>query len=183
VALTTKTYEQVALEEPTAGWELFDGDLRRKPHMTMEHYELAFELAFAIRSQVNHSEYHVRCDQSRLRSGPSYLIPDVFVVPSVLVEQFRGRSDVLEAYAEPLPFVAEVWSPSTGDYDVTTKLAAYQARGDAEVWVLNPYEPRLTAWVRQPDGSYASSVYPGGRVALSAIPGVVIDLDRLFGRE
>jgi hypothetical protein len=49
--------------------------------------------------------------------------------------------------------------------------------------LLNPYEPRLTAWVRQPDGSYASSVYPGGRVALSAIPGVVIDLDRLFGRE
>ncbi|MCZ7577399.1 MAG: Uma2 family endonuclease [Dehalococcoidia bacterium] len=183
MAVTTRTYEQVALEEPTAGWELVDGDLRRKPPMTMEHYDLAFELAFAIRSQVSHAEYHVRCDQSRLRSGPSYLIPDVFVVPAALVEQFRGRNDVLEAYSEPLPFVAEVWSPSTGDYDVTTKLAAYQARGDAEVWLLNPYEPRLTAWVRQPDGSYASPVHAGGRIALSAIAGVIIDLDKLFGRE
>jgi len=66
---------------------------------------------------------------------------------------------------------------------VTTKLAAYQARGDAEVWLLNPYEPRLTAWVRQPDGSYASPVHAGGRIALSAIAGVIIDLDKLFGRE
>lgn len=183
MAVTTKTYEQVALEEPTTGWELVDGDLRRKPPMTMEHYDLAFELAFAIRSQVRHTEYHVRCDQSRLRAGTSYLIPDVFVVPTALVEQFRGRSDVLEAYAEPLPFVAEVWSPSTGDYDVTAKLAAYQERGDAEVWLLNPYELRLTTWVRQPDGSYTSSTYAGGRVALSAIPGVDIDLDQLFARE
>lgn len=183
MAVTTKTYEQLALEEPTTGWELFRGALRRKPPMTMEHYDLAFELAFAIRSQVSHAEYHVRCDQSRLRSGASYLIPDVFVVPASLVEQFRGRSDALEAYADPLPFVAEVWSPSTGDYDVTTKLSAYRERGDSEIWLLNPYEGGLTAWVRQPDGSYTSSVPAGGRVALSAIPGVTVDLDRLFHRD
>ena len=151
--------------------------------MTMEHYDLAFELAYAIRSQVSHAEYHVRCDQSRLRSGTSYLIPDVFVVPAALVNQFRGGDDILEAYADPLPFVAEVWSPSTGDYGVTTKLAAYQARGDAEVWLVDPYEPRLTTWVRQATGSYVSSAYTGGHIALSAIPGVVIDLDRLFGRS
>lgn len=183
MAVTTKTYGQVALEEPTAGWELFRGALRRKPPMTMERYDLAFELAFAIRSQVSHADYHVRCDQSRLRSGSSYLIPDVFVVPASLVDQFRGRSDVLEAYAEPLPFVAEVWSPSTGEYDVTAKLAAYQERGDSEVWLLNPYDRAITAWVRKPDGAYAASDHTGGRVALSAIAGVVIDLDRLFGRE
>ncbi|GMV86803.1 MAG: hypothetical protein AMXMBFR80_26580 [Dehalococcoidia bacterium] len=183
MAVTTRTYEQLALEEPATGWELFAGELRRKPPMTMEHYDLAFELAYAIRSQVSHAEYHVRCDQSRLKTGSSYLIPGVFVVPAPLVGQFRGRSDVLEAYADPLPFVAEVWSPSTGEYDVTAKLAAYQARGDAEVWLLNPYERTLATWVRQPDGSYAPSAHAGGRVALSAIPGVVIDLDRLFGRE
>jgi Uma2 family endonuclease len=183
MAVTAKTYEELALEELTAGWELVDGDLCRKPPMTMEHYDLAFELAYAIRSQVSHAGYHVRCDQSRLRSGPSYLLPDVFVVPAARVNQFRGRNDVLEAYSEPLPFVAEVWSPSTGDYDVPTKLAAYQARGDAEVWLLDPYEPRLTAWIRQPDGSYASTACTGGRIALSAIPGVVIDLDRPLGRS
>lgn len=179
MAVTTRTYEQLALQKPTAGWELVEGELRR---MTMDHYDLAFELAYAIRSQVSHAEYHVRCDQSRLRSGPSYLILDVFVVPAALVDQFRGRSDVLEAYSEPLPFVAEVWPPSTGEYDFTAKLAAYQARGDAEAWLLDPYEPRLTAWVRQPSGSYASTAYSGGRVPLSAMPGVVIGLDRLFGR-
>jgi hypothetical protein len=74
MAVTTKTYEQLALEEPTTGSELFRGALRRKPPMAMEHYDLAFELAFAIRSQVSHAEYHVCCDQSRLSSGPGYLM-------------------------------------------------------------------------------------------------------------
>jgi len=76
--------------------------------------------------------------------------------------------------------VVEVWSPSTGDYDVDAKLPEYHRRGDQEIWRIHPYERMLTAWRRQPDGSYTETVYTGGVVHPLAFPVVAIDLDTLF---
>ena len=87
---------------------------------------------------------------------------------------------MLEVYQVPLPLVIEVWSRSTGTYDVDDKLPEYQRRGDLEIWRLQPYERALTAWRRQPDGSYTETVYSGGSVRPGALPGVAIDLDALF---
>jgi len=81
---------------------------------------------------------------------------------------------------EPLPLVVEVWSPSTGGYDARTKLPEYQRRGNAEIWFIHPYDRTLTAWQRQPDGSYRESLRRGGIVEPIALPGVRIDLDALF---
>jgi Uma2 family endonuclease len=64
----------------------------------------------------------------------------------------RG-SPGLEYYEQPLPLVVEVWSPSTGEYDIDSKLPEYQARGDKEIWRLHPYERTVRSWQRQPDGS------------------------------
>jgi Uma2 family endonuclease len=114
------------------------------------------------------------------RSPENYFIPDVFVFPLPLAESFRQRSDVLESYDEPLPLVVEIWSPSTGDYDVGTKLAEYKRRGDLEIWLIHPFERTLTAWRRQPDGSYTESYYTSGTVQLVALSNVTINLDVLF---
>ena len=118
---------------------------------------------------------------SRLRrSAKSVYISDVAVVPTELGRDLRGRPDRLEVLFHPLPLVVEVWSPSTGDYDVDSKIPEYQRRGDLEIWRLHPYERTLTAWRRQPDGSYLVSVQQGSIVLLAALPGVTIDLDQLF---
>ena len=90
------------------------------------------------------------------------------------------RDDVLEVYDQPLPFVAEVWSRSTGDYDIAVKLAVYQQRGDLEIWYMHPYERTLTARRRQSDGSYSEDRYTGGVVPVLSLPGVTIDLDALL---
>lgn len=74
----------------------------------------------------------------------------------------------------------EIWSPSTGRYDIIEKLRDYQARGDLEIWRVHPYERTITAWRRSPDGSYTESIYRGGTVRLESLPGVAIDLDTLF---
>jgi Uma2 family endonuclease len=87
---------------------------------------------------------------------------------------------VFNAYTEALPLVVEIWSPSTGDYDIAAKLPLYRQRGDQEIWFLHPYERTLTAWRRQPDGSYAEDFYPGGIVPVAALPGLTIDLDALL---
>jgi Uma2 family endonuclease len=86
----------------------------------------------------------------------------------------------LETYTESLPLVVEIWSPSTGQYDLQTKLHEYQRRGDLEIWRIHPYERTLTAWRRQPDGSYAESTHTNGTVKPVALPNVSIDLDGLF---
>ncbi len=86
----------------------------------------------------------------------------------------------VETYDEPLPLVVEVWSPSTGDYDVETKLQDYQVRGDAETWRLDTCDRSLTAWVRQEDGSYATVRHTGGLVRPAALPAVEVDLALVF---
>src|SRR5207245_1369382 len=86
----------------------------------------------------------------------------------------------LEVFTSPLPLVVEVWSPSTGEYDVESKLPEYQARGDLEIWRVHPFDQTLTAWVRQPDGSYSETVHRSGMVRPTAVAGVQIDLDALF---
>jgi Uma2 family endonuclease len=92
----------------------------------------------------------------------------------------QERPTRLEVHQEPLPLVVEVWLPSTGEEDRTEKLPGYQARGDAEIWLLRPQERTLIAAVREPDGSYTEQVYHGGVIRPRALPDATIDLDELF---
>jgi len=178
--VSEKTYLRVALEDP-GQWELHGGQLRRKPGMTAEHNDVALELGYRLRHQLNRQDYRVRVSMGHVRrSSESYYIPDVFVIPSELFQQARGRPNTLETYSAPLPLVIEVWSPSTGDYDVDSKLPEYQARGDLEIWRVHPFERTLKAWRRQPNGSYSAFEYAGGVVQPASLPGIAIDLDMLF---
>ena len=179
--VTEETYRRVALEDPEGNWELHRGRLREKPAMSHDHNFAMFELGYQLRSQLDPSRYEVRVNAGRVRRlDETYYIPDVFVIPIELTTSLRGRWDVLEAYDAPLPFVSEIWSRSTGDYDVDKKLPEYQRRGDLEIWRLHPYERTLTASRRQPDGTYSEVVFNGGLVQLVALPNVTIDLDALF---
>ena len=73
-----------------------------------------------------------------------------------------------------------VWSRSTADYDVNTKIPEYRRRGDLEIWRIHPYERTLTTWRRQPDGSYTETLYREGRVPVVSLPGVFIEIAELF---
>jgi len=99
-------------------------------------------------------------------------------------ERLRARSErpgELEIYGAPMPLVVEVWSPSTGEYDLHTKIPEYQRRGDRESWLIHPYERWLRAWRCQPDGSYVEILFSGDdTVDLIALPGVRIELAQLF---
>jgi len=179
--ISGEAYERLALAEPDRKWELRDGVLREKPGMTAAHNELAVTLGYILMSQLDRIAYRVRIDAGRLqRPAATYFIPDVFVVPTGYVTPLLDQQDVLEVFDQPLPLVVEVWSRSTGDYDVEEKLTVYQQRSDLEIWRIHPYERTLTAWRRQPDGSYEQSVYRDGTISPTALPGVGIDLEALF---
>ena len=173
-------YEQVALHDPEGQWELHCGRLVRKPGMTTEHEFLAGRIAGWLWRQIDPDQFEVS-ERARLRLATGrFYMPDVCVIPMEYIRRRLTWSPRLRVFDEPMPFVLEVWSPSTGDYDVEDKLPEYRARGDQEIWLLHPRRRTLTAWRGQPHGSYTETLYRGGTVGLVALPGVTIDLDALF---
>jgi len=179
--VSEKAFRKQVLADPSGGWELHCGQLRQKPPMTFEHNHQGRHLAAMLIRQLDDRLFEVSQNAGHLRtSADRYYTPDVMVIPLELLRPHRGRSDELETYAGPLPLVVEIWSPSTGNYDVDSKLPQYQARGDLEIWRLHSYDCTLTRWVRQPDGSYVESVHQHSVIQPVALTGVTIDLDTLF---
>lgn len=178
--ITEAEYEHIVWADPDHNWELVDGRLREKPGMSWEHGEILIQLGYMLRRQLDRRQFSV-IGESRVRRPPGTIfIPDVFVAPIAYGEKFRNRPGVLAIMSQPLPLVVEVWSRSTGDYDVEAKIPVYQERGDLEIWRIHPYERTLTAWRRQSDGTYTETVYREGIVTPATLPGVEIDLAELF---
>ncbi len=181
--ISYETYERVALEDGDEHWELVCGRLRKKPAMTYEHNEAIDALSAEFHRQLDRAQYIVRGDSSQVHvSTGSVFVPDLLVAPRELAQRVRNEHPgQLEVYGDALPLVVEVWSRSTADYDVSTKIPEYQRRGDIEIWFVHPYECWLRAWRRQPDGSYTETLFRGDAVIEpAALPGVRIALAALF---
>jgi Uma2 family endonuclease len=177
MAVSYATYERLALEDSDAQWELVRGKLRERPPMSQVHNSIAYRLVAQLLPQLDAARFELRMNAPTLHiSSGTYLIPDVAVVPN------RGLTDEtgLENYEDPLAFVAEVWSPSTGTYDVDTKFPEYRRRGDREIWRIHPRDRTVTAWILQPDGSYTETTHRSGIATVGSFPGVRIDMERLF---
>ncbi len=177
--VSEKTFERLALEDGDDQWELHCGRLRRKPAMTHPHNSLMNRLGFALAQQLDENVWEVRINSGHARTDASFYVPDVMVLPRSIAVRWEG-SDRLETYPESLPFVAEVWSKSTGDYDVEEKFPQYQRRQDREIWRIHPQEKTVVIWRRQPDGRYDQQTVVSGVIELYALPGVIIDLASLF---
>lgn len=185
--MTAAEYEQLVLEDREGHWELVRGHPRRKPPVTSGHDWAMDELAEQLHDELDKASYRVRTHRGRLRvSTGSYYEPDLVVMPLADILRRAGNPRAFEVHDAAVPFVVEVWSPSTGSYDRDTKLSEYRLRGDAEIWLLNPYRRSIAAWRRvrpdapDPEAQYDEQVLIGGRIDLFALPGVVIDIDRLF---
>jgi Uma2 family endonuclease len=149
--------------------------------MTWAHESIAWRLGFRLQEQPDFAAFEVRVDAGRVRrSEQRYYIPDVIVIPKEMARRLFADPNTVVLPPDPLPFVAEVWSPSTGRDELREKLPAYRQRGDAEIWFVHPRDRTVRIWRRQPDGSYAESRLRGGTVQLAALPGVTIDLDELL---
>ena len=181
--LGDQEYRELALNDTDHRWELWDGVIVEKPLMSMRHDDLAFQLGHALQNQLDPFAFRVNVNGGKTRySARNYYIPDVVVIPAGLVLPFLDDPRSFNAFAEPLPLVVEIWSRTTGDYDMAAKLPIYRERGDLEIWYIHPYERTLAAWRRQPDGSYTQELYRGGIIPVASLPGVEIDLDALLDR-
>jgi Uma2 family endonuclease len=174
-------YRELALMGENRRLELFRGHLREKPPVSVEHGHVIMSLARLLFRQLDPAQFWVSVGQTRLRvSSDTYYIPDIVVAPAALERALRATPHVLDAYPQPMPLVVEVWSPSTGGYDLNVKLADYQRRGDLEIWYLHPYQRFLRTWRRQPDGAYAESIFQSGTVRAESLPDFEFDVEVLF---
>ena len=151
--VTEEKYRRLALGNVQL--ELHRGQLREKPGMSVEHGSVADNLLEATLQPTRStaSIAFVPISPSSVALRDTYYIPDLAVIPTAMVRALSERSGSLDAYPDPLPLVVEIWSPSTGDFDMVEKLPDYQQRGDREIWCIHPYTRTLTAWRRQQDGS------------------------------
>ena len=178
--LTDQDFEAFVFSGIEGQWELHDGILVEKPAMSWDHQNVALELGHQLRLQLPKNRYRIQLESRVRRPEATVLQPDVMVIPDDYGDEFRNQPGKLAIFRRPLPLVAEVWSVSTGDYDVMAKLPIYVQRGDAEIWLIHPYEKTVTSWRRQPDGSYSSSVHQDGVIRPVALPDVVIEIADLF---
>ena len=179
--LSEREYRALVESDGDRLWELWEGVLVEKPPMSMKHDNSSFLLGRLLQTQLDWREFRVNVNGGKTRyTARNFSIPDVVVIPASLQLPYENDPRSFNAFAEPLPLVAEVWSRTTGDYDMAAKRPLYRQRGDLEIWFLHPYERTLTVWRRQPDGSCTEETYRGGIVAVAALPGVSIDLDALL---
>jgi Uma2 family endonuclease len=184
MAVAQRMSEAAYLEFVASGvegaWELHDGVLVEKPGMSWDHGRIVTRLLSWLDQLLDPAEFVVFTELRVRRPAATVFLPDIMVVPTSYGEPFRDRPGTLAIFTEPLPLVVEVWSLSTGGYDVDTKLPVYMRRGDLEIWRIHPYERTLTRWVRQPDGSYVETVHHDGPITPAALPTVAIDIGRLL---
>jgi Uma2 family endonuclease len=175
-------YRRFALADAQGWFELVDGRLRENPPISIGHRRFMSSLGFRLQRQVDRGELLVDFGHTRLRTPTGrYFVPSNNVVIPIAYDTALGRDEEsLDAFAEPMPLVVDVWSPSTGAYDTETRLPEYRGCRNLEVWHLYPHKRTRTTWLRQPDGSYLESRYSGGGVRPAPLPDVAIDLDALF---
>jgi Uma2 family endonuclease len=179
--MSEEAYRELALGDQGEKWELVRGRLWERPGMSVTHNGVTMTLVAQLLRQLDWAYFRVTASLARLRvSADTYFVPDVAVIPTGMMRRLGKNPRALNAYAEPLPLVVEVWSPSTGKRDIELKLPDYQRRGDAEIWFTHPFERSLTAWRRTPDGAYVETTYREGIVRPESLPLVAIDLDELF---
>ncbi len=179
--ITEQAYSRLVFSEPDRQLELYGGEVRQKPGVSWEHGAVAMELGVLLRQQLDRRQFQVAINEWRVRPGPgSIYIPDLVVVPAAFGREFIGQPGLLAIFSDPPPLVVEIWSRSTGDYDVNAKIPEYRRRGDKEIWRVHPYERTITAWTLLPDRSYDETVIREGTIRPVALPGVEIELSTLF---
>ncbi|MHB8575577.1 MAG: Uma2 family endonuclease, partial [Dehalococcoidia bacterium] len=84
MAVSFKTYEQLALEDTDELWELVCGRLRKKPGMTAQHNEIAHALPFLLNLRLDRSRF-IAGENVKVRiSSGTFYIADVAIIPREL---------------------------------------------------------------------------------------------------
>lgn len=181
------TYADYLIWSATSGNEVIDGVayVREPPSPSRSHQEVVVELCHQVTKALEGkparayvAPLDVRLPKDSV-AGDDQI--DTVVQPDVLIVCDLQKLDDRGMRGAP-DWIADVLSPSTARYDRTIKLSAYERAGVCEVWLIDPTERTVTIH-RMEAGHYAppTVLELRGCTAITAVPGISIDWDRLPG--
>lgn len=158
-------------------YELLDGMLLVTPAPGTAHQRAILRLAVLLDAECPEGLEVLPAPFAVRPSVTAELQPDLLVARD---------EDLTEAHLPTAPvLVVEVLSPSTKLYDLNLKKAAYERLGVPDYWIVDPLEPRLTAFELGEDGEYrrrAKAVGPEAFEATKPFPVRVVPSE-LIGRR
>ena len=178
------TYADYLIWSADSGNEVIDGVayVRDPPSPSRLHQELVLELGRQIANSLagrSFRAYIAPFDVRLPKNGGADDQIDTVVQPDVLITCDLQKLDDRGMRGAP-DWIAEVLSPSIARYDRTTKLRAYERAGVPEVWLIDPVDRTVT--IHRIAGSHYTKpavLDLEGSTAITAVPGVSIDWDRL----
>ena len=169
-------------------WEIIDGvayDMTPAP--SMRHQGLLWQLVAQFAPFLEKStcqpftspiDVLLPTPSEEVSSATTVIQPDLIVVcdPDKLHERGVVGAPTL---------VVEILSPSTSTKDLREKLHAYERAGVPEYWVVSPAEKWLQIFTLNAQGRYdAPTTFGDGEQApVGVLPGLIIDLSRIFAER
>jgi Uma2 family endonuclease len=178
------TYADYLVWSRTYGDELIDGAAYvREPAPSPAHQSIVVELCKQLATALENSpcEVYVAPFDVRLpRSTEGDGEIDTVVQPDVLIVSDLQKLDARGMRGAP-DWLAEVVSPGTARHDQFTKLPAYERAGVREVWLIDPFDRRVSIYLLEA-GRYGppTLLELKGQTPLAAVSGVSVDWDRLL---
>ena len=174
--------DYIALTPPThrgVRYQLIEGELIQMAGPNHAHQVFVNELYYSLRSSIEPdageiitSPYDVAIDEHNTFQ------PDLLFVSNERRHIFDGHG----VTGAP-DVVVEVLSESTRQRDLTVKLPVYARNGVREVWMADLRAATMSKYVRDGDTLILERVYQPNEILTSqAIPGIAIDLSRIFDR-
>ena len=181
------TYADYLEWSRTYGDELVDGTayVREPPSPSFSHQGFVGELYRQVANALEDKPCRVcvaPLDVRLPKSTEEDNQVDTVVQPDLLIVSDLQKVDARGVRGAP-DWVAEVLSPSTATHDRIVKVPAYERAGVREVWLIQPIDRTLTIY-RLEAGHYgrATLLELKGQTPLTAVPGVIIDWDRVLAK-
>ena len=181
------TYADYLIWSGSHGEELIDGVayVREPPSPSRMHQDIVVEMCRQAGDALvgNTCRIYVAPLDIRLpKNGEPDLETETVVQPDLFIVCDQKKMDDRGVRGAP-DWLAEVLSPGTALYDQTIKLSAYERAGVPEVWLIHPVD-RTVAIYRLEGGYYRrpNIVELRGETAMTSVPGVSIDWDRVLAK-
>jgi Uma2 family endonuclease len=179
------TYADYLIWSATYGNEVLDGIayVRDPPSPSRLHQEIVGEIYRQVTNSLQDMRaraYVAPFDVRLPKHGDADDQIDTVVQPDVLIVCDLHKVDDRGVRGAP-DWIAEVLSPSTATYDRTSKQSVYERAGVPELWLVDPTARTVTIY-RIGAGGYTHPVVLGlvGQTAITAVPGISIDWDRVL---
>jgi len=162
-------------------YELYDGEVRVVPAPSFLHQIVLANIQDILQEyRKTHGGYALPAPLDIVFREDTVLQPDI----TLLSAQTARLLDKHKPIGSVPDLVIEILSPSTSKWDRIKKYGVYARHGVAEYWIVDPGNETVEIFALR-DGTYelASSGRRAGQLASATLPGLVLELERVFSTQ